>query len=108
MIALPFLARFAPGRFTENTMFKTPLLTALVSVAALAAPHLAYANLLTNGSFEDGTFTPDANGVQRLGLGTTGPLPLAGLAAWVVSGHTMGWPSRRATRNSRLRMVGAP
>lgn len=32
---------------------------------------------------------------------------LAG-APCVGSGQTMGWPSQRATRNMRLRMVGAP
>jgi Protein of unknown function (DUF642)/PEP-CTERM motif len=92
-MALPLRTRLAPGRFSENTMLKTQLLTALVSVAALLAADPAHANLLTNGSFEEGTFTPDANGVQRLGLGTTGPLPLAGWTLLVGDVFWVGTPN---------------
>ena len=44
----------------------------------------------------------------RHGFMPEGTLPLASGWAWVGLGHVMGWPSRRATRNRRLRMVGAP
>ena len=38
------------------------------------------------------------------------PLFTASLSrgAWVGSGHTMGFPSQRAIRTNRLRLVGAP
>lgn len=36
------------------------------------------------------------------------PLPFAGFCACVAAGQTIGIPSQRATRNSRLRIVGAP
>ena len=44
----------------------------------------------------------------RHGSMPAGTLPLASGCAWVGAGHVMGWPSHRATRNRRLRMVGAP
>jgi len=36
------------------------------------------------------------------------PEPLAGFAACGAAGQTIGRPSQRAIRNSRLRIVGAP
>nr|WP_237401371.1 hypothetical protein [Rhodovulum sulfidophilum] len=42
--------------------------------------------------------------------GSSLPLRTAGLAGspWVGAGQAMGRPSRRATQNQRLRIVGAP
>lgn len=68
---------FAPGAF----------------IATLLAAGSGHANQLTNGSFEAGTFTPDATGVQRLGLGTPGPLPLAGWTLFVGDVFWVGTPN---------------
>ncbi len=61
--------------------------------AALLAAGPGHANLLTNGSFEAGSFTPDANGVQQLGLGAPGPLPLAGWTLFVGDVFWVGTPN---------------
>lgn len=53
-----------------------------VTAAALLASGLSHANLLTNGSFEAGTFTPDLHGVQHLDIGA-GPSPLDGWTLFV-------------------------
>ncbi len=39
-----------------------------VGALALLAAGPGHANLLNNSSFEAGTFTPDANGVQRMAV----------------------------------------
>lgn len=51
------------------------------ALGTLAAPVHAQANLLANGSFENGLFTPDANGVERLGF--PGSTALAGWSLFV-------------------------
>jgi hypothetical protein len=74
-------------------MSKLPLFAPCVCAAALLAAGPLHANLLSNGSFEAGTFTPDANGVQRLGLGSPGPLPLAGWTLFVGDVFWVGTPN---------------
>ena len=44
----------------------------------------------------------------RHGLSARDLTPVEPGAPCVGAGHTMGWPSQRATRNNRLRVVGAP
>ncbi len=56
------------------------LLLAL-ALAAAGANAAAQANLLVNGSFEAGNFTPDAKGVQDVGFGP--PAPMTG---WSTAG----------------------
>ena len=73
-------------------MSKSQLFTPFVCVAALLAAGPGHANLLTNGSFEAGTFTPDINGVQQLGFGP-GPLPLAGWTLFVGNVFWVGTPN---------------
>ena len=41
-----------------------------IGLAGVASPSQA-ANLLTNGSFENGTFVPDGNGANSLAVGST-------------------------------------
>jgi len=66
-----------------------------LGLAALLAGGAAQANLLVNGSFESGVFTPNKDGVQQLGFGP-GPLPLAGWSLflgdvyWVMDGNSYG------------------
>jgi len=45
----------------------------------------AEANLLTNGSFEDGTFVPDVNHTMILNLGSTA------MTGWTVSADQLAW-----------------
>jgi hypothetical protein len=95
-----------PGCFKENTVPKSRLFSPIVCVAALLAAGPGHANLLTNGSFEAGTFTPDANGVQRLALGTPGPIPLAGWSLFVGDVFWVGTPNANgiAASDGRLSM----
>lgn len=74
-------------------MSKSRLFAPVVCLAALLAAGPGHANLLTNGSFEAGTFTPDASGVQRLALGTPGPLPLEGWTLFVGDVFWVGTPN---------------
>lgn len=74
-------------------MPKSLLITPCVCVAALLAADPGYANLLTNGSFEAGTFTPDVNGVQQLALGVPGPRPLAAWSLFVGDVFWVGTPN---------------
>jgi len=64
-----------------------------LAAAALLVTTAAHANLLVNGSFEAGTFTPDASGVQRLAVGTPGPAPLAGWSLFVGDVFWVGTPN---------------
>jgi hypothetical protein len=73
-------------------MSKSQLFTPCICVAALLAASPGHANLLTNGSFEAGTFTPNINGVQQLGFGP-GPLPLAGWTLFVGDVFWVGTPN---------------
>ena len=52
-------------------MRSTITLQAVLVMASLAAGGLAHANLLTNGSFELGTFIPDPNDTQTFTAGAT-------------------------------------
>lgn len=77
---------------TSSTTLATTQLCGLAA-AALLATGAAHANLLTNGSFEAGTFTPDANGVQHLALGSPGALPLQGWTLFVGDVFWVGTPN---------------
>ena len=58
-----------------------------------AATTTAKANLLVNGSFESGTFVPDGNLANSLGVGSTamtGWTVVSGELAWIDTGNTFG------------------
>jgi hypothetical protein len=73
-------------------MSRSQLFTGCLCVAALLAATPGHANLLTNGSFEAGNFTPDVNGVQQLGFGPE-PMPLAGWTLFVGDVFWVGTPN---------------
>lgn len=59
---------------------RRPLLCAL-----LCAAGAAHANLLANGSFENGTFSPPSNDTVSLGAGSTT------ITGWTVVGDSLAW-----------------
>lgn len=69
------------------------LLLAL-ALAAAGANAAAQANLLVNGSFEAGNFTPDAKGVQDVGFGPPAPMTgwsiFVGEVFWIGNGNAYG------------------
>jgi hypothetical protein len=69
------------------------LLLAL-GLAAAGAHAAAQANLLVNGSFEAGNFTPNAQGVQDVGFGPPAPMTgwstFVGEVFWVGNGNAYG------------------
>lgn len=71
----------------------TALLLGL-GLAAAAGSASAQANLLSNGSFEAGTFTPNAQGVQDVGFGPPAPMTawstFVGEVFWVGNGNAYG------------------
>lgn len=57
----------------------------IMTVVALGIAFSARANLLTNGSFESGTFTPDANQTQTFTAGATT------MTGWTTTGNFVSW-----------------
>ncbi|OYV00363.1 MAG: hypothetical protein CFE45_09420 [Burkholderiales bacterium PBB5] len=85
-----------------------PLALRCLAAAASLVVLPVHANLLVNGSFEAGSFTPDVHGVQDLGIGAPGPLPLAGWTLfvgdvfWVGNGNTYGIAASDGVRSMSL------
>jgi hypothetical protein len=57
----------------------------LVPVALLGIGFPAYADLLSNGSFEDGNFVPDASDTMSLAVGATD------MTGWTVQNASLAW-----------------
>lgn len=77
-------------------------------IAMLLSSGLAHANLLANGSFEAGAFTPDAHGVQHLDIGSPGPFPIdvwtpfVGGLYWVDNANDYGVTASDGNRSINL------
>src|SRR6266478_6260993 len=67
-------------------LLKGTLLASLFLLIPLASAH-AGANVLTNGSFEDGNFVPDGNGYQSKFPGSTD------ITGWTVTSSEVAWAS---------------
>jgi hypothetical protein len=89
-----------------SMFFRTVCVTSLV--ASLLSSGMAHANLLANGSFEGGTFTPDTHGVQHLDSGWAGPFPLdiwtpfVGGLFWVDNANDYGISASDGNRSINL------
>lgn len=90
---------------TTIPRFLSPWLMA-AALCAGASPVRAQANLLTNGSFESGTFSPDDKGVQRLGFPGTSPLTgwtlFVGDVYWVGNANSYGIVATEGVRSMSL------
>lgn len=70
-------------------MFRTPAsplaIAGAIAVVLTFAPAATAQNLLTNGSFENGTFTDNGNGAESLNVGSTA------MTGWTVTSQSLAW-----------------
>src|SRR3990167_584492 len=97
---LYWLVATTNGAFASTTYRMIPLAMRLQVASARG--------LVRSKMLGAGTVQSMQSAAVRQGFMPAGTLPRASGWAWVGLGHTMGWPSHRATKNRRLRLVGAP
>jgi hypothetical protein len=71
--------------YDDSTIERRNILKHILVLALLGLCGLANASLIVNGSFEDGTFTPDGNNTMALNPGSTN------ITGWTTSVQELAW-----------------